>query len=338
VGFVREEAVALPDFFVAGAPKAGTTALHAALAQHPQLYMSAIKEPKFFLTDGPPPVQGGGPGDAKTYREHVWRGTDYEALFDGAPPAALRGESTPFYLYRHDAQQRIKAVIPQARLIIVVRDPVERAHSNWTHLWSSGLDPIDDFVTACAAEDARVAARWADFWHYRRIGLYGQQLQHLYTVFPREQVLVFRYRDLIDDPGGILDRICGFLAVAPGLLDQLPRENVTAHPEFTRRHQQRARLLRAASAITARLPGHPGKTMIDRLEGSLQEGAAPRRPLTWEQRQALLPYFESDIRLLEDLTGLDFESWLRPREDSGGLVGARPAGQRQARNGRFREF
>ena len=99
--------MALPDFLVIGAPKAGTTALHAALARHPGLYMSEIKEPKFFLTDGPPPLRGG-PGDAKTYREHVWRTDDYEALFDPAPPGALRGESTPFYLYDRDAQRRIR--------------------------------------------------------------------------------------------------------------------------------------------------------------------------------------------------------------------------------------
>jgi hypothetical protein len=329
--------VALPDFFVAGAPKAGTTALHAALAQHPQLHLSMVKEPKFFLTDGPPPTLGG-PGDAKTYREHVWRRADYEALFDAAPPGTLRGESTPFYLYRHDAQERIKALLPGARLIIVVRDPVERAHSNWTHLWSAGLDPIDDFVTACAAEDQRVAAGWADFWHYKRVGQYGQQLRHLYTVFPREQVLVFRYRDLVDDPPGTLDQICAFLGIGQGLIDHLPRENVTAHPEHSLRHVFLSRAVRAASAITARLPGHRGKAMIDGLESSLQEGAAPRRPLTWEQRQALLPCFEADIRLLEEVTGEDFGSWLRPREYSGGLVGARPAGQRQARNGRPREF
>ena len=90
--------MALPDFLVIGAPKAGTTALHAALARHPSLYLSPVKEPKFFLTDGPPPARGGGPGDAATYREHVWRRGDYEALFTSAPPGAACGESTPFYL------------------------------------------------------------------------------------------------------------------------------------------------------------------------------------------------------------------------------------------------
>jgi len=329
--------VALPDFFIAGAPKAGTTALHAALARHPDLYLSPVKEPKFFLTDGPPPAQGG-PGDAKTYREHVWRQRDYEALFAPAPPGTLKGESTPFYLYDLAAQQRINKLIPQARMVIVLRDPIERAHSNWTHLWSAGLDPIDDFVRACDAEDRRVAAGWADFWHYKRIGLYGGQLEHLYTVFPHDRVLLFRYRELVENPGGTLDRICAFLGVRQGLISEMPRENVTAHPNPTRRHQYLSRVLRTGSAITTRLPGHAAKALIDTLESSLQRGAAPRQPLTWQQRQALIPYFEADVRLLESLTGQDYGSWLLPRDTSGGLVGARPAGQRQARNGRPRAF
>src|SRR5260370_1025002 len=106
--------MALPDFFVAGAPKAGTTAVHAALARHPSLYMSAVKEPKFFLTDGPPPT-GGGPGGMQTYREHVWRRDEYEALVDPAPPGTLPGESTPLSLYNRDAHRRIRALLPPAR-------------------------------------------------------------------------------------------------------------------------------------------------------------------------------------------------------------------------------
>ncbi len=329
--------MALPDFFIAGAPKAGTTALHVALAQHPALSMSAVKEPKFFLTDGPPPGQGG-PGDAKTYREHIWRRADYEALFSSAPAVALRGESTPFYLYNRDAQRRIRAQLPDAKLIVVLRDPVERAHSNWTHLWSAGLEPIGDVVQACAEEDRRIAAGWADFWHYTALGRYGEQLEHLYELFPREQVLVFRYRALIDDPAQALDRVCAFLCVPQGVLTEIPRENVTAHPDPTLRHRAVAMALRAGSAVTAALPGHAGSGVIDHLERFLQQDAAPRKRLTWAERQALIPSFETDIKLLESVTGENFSDWLGPRGDSGGLVGARPAGQRQARNGQPRSF
>src|ERR1700678_3438546 len=178
--------MALPDFLVAGVPKSGTTALHAALARHPGLFLSPIKEPKFFLTDGPPPTKGG-PGDVLTYREHVWQRDRYEALFDPAAAGALRGESTPLYLYDPAAMTRIKDLIPDVKLIVILRDPVERAHSNWTHLWSAGLEPIGDFLRACAEEDRRVAAGWSAFWHYLPLGPDGGQLEHLFTLFPRER-------------------------------------------------------------------------------------------------------------------------------------------------------
>ncbi len=326
--------MALPDFLVAGVPKAGTTALHAALARHPDLFMSPVKEPKFFLTDGPPPVKGGGPGDALTYREHIWRRDDYEALFSAAPPGTLRGESTPLYLYQPAAMARIAALIPAVRLIVVLRDPVERAHSNWTHLWSAGLEPEGDFVRACAAEDRRIEAGWASFWHYTRLGRYGEQLAHAFTLFPREQVLVLRYRKLIEEPAATLDQICAFLGVEPGLVAEIPRENVTAHPERTLAHRAVAAAMRASDAAGRLLPGHAATAATHRLERFLQRGARERQPLGWEQRRALLPRFEDDIRLLEVVLGEDFSHWLAPRAHSGGLVGARPVGQSQARNGR----
>jgi hypothetical protein len=327
--------MALPDFLITGAPKAGSTALHAALAQHPGLYMSPVKEPKFFLTDGPPPARGG-PGDAQTYREHVWRRADYEALFDAAPAGALRGESTPLYLHDPAAHRRIRELIPQAKLIAVLRDPVERAHSNWTHLWSAGLEPIGDFVQACEEEPRRIEAGWASFWHYVSLGRYGEQLENLYRVFPREQVLILRYLRLVDSPAETLDRICDFLGVEPGLVSAVPRENVTAHPEATLRYQTLARTLRAAAATGRFLPGKAGTSLMDSLEHRLQRSAPSRQPLSRDEREQVLPKFAADIRRLERVTGDDFSFWLRPRERSGGMVGSRPAGQRQARNGQPR--
>jgi hypothetical protein len=326
--------VALPDFLVAGVPKAGTTALHAALSRHPGLYMSPIKEPKFFLTDGPPPAKGGGPGDALTYREHVWQRDRYEALFDAAPAGAPRGESTPLYLHDRAALRRIKDLIPAARLIVILRDPVERAHSNWTHLWSAGLEPVGDFVRACAEEERRIAAGWASFWHYTGLGKYGEQLDYAFSLFPREQVHVVRYRLLVDEPAATLDRICAFLGVATGVVGEIPRENVTTHPEHTLGHRAASLAMRAGAAAGRLMPGHAAAAATHRLERFLQRDRRERQPLGWDQRQALLPKFEDDIKLLEKVLGEDFGDWLAPRPRSGGLVGARPAGQGQAKNGR----
>lgn len=329
-------AVALPDFLVAGVPKAGTTALHAALARHPGLYMSPIKEPKFFLTDGPPPTRGG-PGDALTYREHVWRREEYEQLFGQAPPRAKKGESTPLYLYDPDAMRRIRKLIPHAKIIVVIRDPVERAHSNWTHLWSAGLEPEGDFLRACAEEDRRIAQGWASFWHYTNLGMYGRQLQHAFGLIGRDQVLVLRYRALVDEPARTLDRICRFLGVAEGILTGIPRANVTAHPERTVAHWAASAVMRAGDSLGQRLPGGAASaatTATHRLERFLQRGSRERQPLGWRQRQALLPKFTDDIGLLGELLGEDFGDWAAPRERSGGMVGARPADQGQAKNGR----
>lgn len=327
--------MALPDFLVAGVPKAGTTALHTALSRHPGLYMSPIKEPKFFLTNGPPPTRGG-PGDALTYREHIWQRDRYEALFDAAPPGMPRGESTPLYLYDRAALWRIRKTIPAVKIVVILRDPVERAHSNWTHLWSAGLEPVGDFVRACAEEERRIAAGWASFWHYTAVGRYGAQLDYAFSLFPREQVLVLRYRRLVDEPAATLDRICAFLGAGTGIVAEIPRENVTAHPERTLAHRAVALGMRAGDAAGRILPGNAASAATRRLEHFLQRGRRERQPLGWEQRQALLPKFEDDIRLLEKVLGEDFGDWLAPRARSGGLVGTRPVGQGQARNGRRR--
>ena len=122
-------AMPLPDFLVVGAPKAGTTALHATLAGHPQLLLSEAKEPKFFLRGGPYADAVSGPGDAHSRREWIDDQTEYERLFEG-PADRLRGESTPFYLYDRSAHQRIRSLIPAVKLIAVVRDPMPRTLSS----------------------------------------------------------------------------------------------------------------------------------------------------------------------------------------------------------------
>jgi hypothetical protein len=300
----------LPDFLIAGVPKAGTTALHAALVRHPGLFLPSVKEPKFFLSDGPPPASGG-PGDVQTYQEHVWRQADYEALFDPAPPGAVRGEATPFYLYDLAAHDRIAKLLPDARLIVLLRDPVDRAHSNWTHLWNAGLEPEADFLTACRAEPRRIAAGWAAFWHYVALGRYGAQLRHLFQVFPREQVLLLRYRDLKDAPAATLDRVCAFLGVPTGVLTAIPRENVNRHVvEDNGVNRVLRGLLRAGGQVGHRFPVPVRLAARGPLLTVLHRRTGTRPVTTPRERAALLPLFADDIALLQDVTGERYDDWL----------------------------
>jgi hypothetical protein len=309
--------MSLPDFLVIGPPKAGTTALHSALNAHPQLYMSAVKEPRFFLGAGKPPPSRGGPGDAQTYQEYVWRRSDYEALFDPAPRGALCGESSPFYLHDLDAQRRIRTLIPDAKLIAVLRDPVDRAHSNWAHLWSAGLEPYADFLEACEQEHKRVEDGWAPFWQYTGLGRYGEQLEHLFGLFPREQVLLLRYRDLRDDARTTLDRIATFLGVETGHLDTIPSENVRSHVPASALNTGLQTVLRGGAAIGHVFPLAVRKVAREPLLALLQRSGGRRPKITPEQRAQLTKVFADDVPLLERLTGDSYAEWLTTNYNTG---------------------
>jgi hypothetical protein len=303
--------MALPDFLLAGAPKAGTTAVHVALARHPQLYMSRVKEPKFFLSDGRPVVQHG-PGDRKTVREQVWQPDAYEALFADAGPGTLAGESTSLYLQDPAAHRRIQAAIPDVRIIAVLRDPVDRAHSNWAHLWSAGLEPEGDFVKACGLEDKRRVAGWAPFWRYLSLGKYGEQLEHLWSTLPREQTLLLRYREVRESPAATLDRITSFLGVQTGVVTEMTPENVTTHASGSLVNRVAARALRVVTAVEHQVPGPARQApslLSSFLSRHLQREQRPREALTPDQREALIPHFADDVRLLERLVGESFAEW-----------------------------
>lgn len=301
--------MALPNFFLIGAPKAGTTALHAALARHPGLYLSPVKEPKYFLCDDAPPAGQAGPGDAHSAKEWVWRRDRYESLFDAAPPGALRGESTPFYLYDRAAHLRIKRAVPDARLIAVLRDPVDRAYSNWMHLWSDGLEPIGDFVAACEAEDERIRAGYAPFWHYLGLGRYGEQLEHLYQVFDPAQVHVLRYRELVDEPESTLAAIGDFLGIE-GLTGAPRAENSRPYAADTPRARALGQVIRAGAAVGTWFPPQVWRVASRPLVAARHRNGTNRPHLTPDERRAVLAPVADDIRLLERITGRSFADWL----------------------------
>jgi hypothetical protein len=301
----------LPQFVIAGAPKAGTTALHAALATHPGLYLSPVKEPKYYLTDGRPPPRRyqRGPGDAHSAQEWAWRREDYLALFDGAPAGTVRGESTPFYLYDRAAQARLAADVPGIKVIVVVRDPVDRAYSNWAHLRADGLEPVADFLAAVRLEEQRIAAGWAPFWHYRALGRYGEQLRDLYRHVPRQQVFLLRYRQLVDAPAQTLDRVSEFLGVPAGIAHTVAAENVKPFVADTRRHRLLAGMARAGAVVGACAPPQLWRQVSRPLLAALHAGRAPRPPLPVEARREVLAPLLPDVALLEELTGQSFADW-----------------------------
>ena len=301
--------MALPDFLIIGAPKAGSTALHAALVDHPDLFLSTPKEPKHFLTDGRPPRRQRGPGDAHSAREWLWRESDYRALFDSAPAGALRGESTPFYLWSRDAHRRIRATVPHVRMIAVIRDPVERAYSNWTHLWADGLEPEADFRAAVRAEPRRVAAGWAPFWRYLELGRYGEQLQHLYSLFDRERVFVLRYREMVDRPEQSLDAICRFLGVRTGLVSAIPSSNVGRWADDSPRNRRLRRAVRLGAAAGSLAPPAVWRRAERPLLNAMQRGAGPRPRLDPDVRRELIEGCRDDVALLESLTGDSYRDW-----------------------------
>jgi sulfotransferase family protein len=295
---------------IIGAPKAGTSALHAALARHPQIFASAVKEPKYYLcADAPPPAYSG-PGDAHSQQEWVWRRADYQALFAAAPAESVRLESTPFYLYSPGARRRIAEELPQAKLIVIVRDPIDRAYSNWMHLWVDGLEPEADFVAAWHQEQRRIDAGWAPFWHYQRMGRYGEQLADLFNLVDRDRVLVLRYWQLVAKPAETLNRVARFLQISEDQIGIIPPDNSRGFVEPGLRTQILGRVVRAGAWAGSYARPEIWRRASKPLLAALQYGGPERRPkLTPEQRTELLSQCQPDIAVLEGVLGESFEDW-----------------------------
>jgi hypothetical protein len=192
------------DFIIIGAQKAGTTALFDYLGEHPQIGLSDVKEVHFF--------------DDET---RDWSAPDYgayHARFDLADRSRRWGEATPIYLYWKNSIERISAYHREARLILLLRDPVERAFSHWKMEFARGAE-VHPFEWCIRQGRQRLfeAEPWGfhrEFSYVER-GFYGEQVARLLAHFPAEQLLILRSDELDAEPDRTLQRISGFLDIAP---------------------------------------------------------------------------------------------------------------------------
>lgn len=302
-----------PQFLIIGAARSGTTALYQYLAEHPGLFLTEPKEPHYFALAGTTPAFTG-PGDRQTINRLAV--TDREAylrLYADARPGQARGEASVSTMYYPAAVSRVREMNPEARLVCVLRDPVDRAFSAYGFMRTRGWEPCGTFEEALADEPRRIAEGWHHIWHYAAMSRYGEQLRHVLEVFPREQVLVLRHEDMTADPDAVLARVYDHLGVPP-----VPR---TVAPDPHRSGEPRSRFLGRVVSTH-----HPLKKLLSplvplalrrRLRRQIVARNIVRTSYRPETRRELVATSGPDLDLLERVTGLDVAAWRAPERASG---------------------
>ena len=292
-----------PRFLIIGSPKCGTTAVAQYLSSHPQVLLSTPKEPHFF--------------DSARHRGGL--DSYLAAHFAGWRDEAVAGEATPSYLHLPWVPERVRATLPDARLIALLRNPVDRAYSSWWMLYARGMESLS-FEDALAAErDAAPPdeAQWdahLDALHagahikvrtYLASGDYATHLARWFAQFPREQLRVVFSHELNADVEAVVRDLWRFSGVddRAGFVDQ-GRVNEAigagARPLLA--------ILRATGLM--RLRGLIPERVRNRLKKGLsQAGSAPvMDPAT---RRQLLDEFAPSVRALEGMLGVDLAAWRR---------------------------
>ena len=297
----------LPNFFIVGAQKSGTTSLHHYLGKHPDVFMSAVKEPHFFAHLGRmgEPLPSGLLFSARL----VYTWDDYRKLFERSDGAVAVGESSTGYLSSHQAPAAIREHIPHAKIIALLRHPIDRAYSNYLMNRVHGAEPLRSFEDAFAAEQGRRDAGWPAGKHdYFSLGLYGEALSRYYAVFPADQIRVFAYEELRDDAKGLVETVFAFLGVEPSQpVDASEKLLVAQTPPRSQRIDRlihsRSRALSVAKSV---VPGAVRRSVGARLEAMNQ---TPAR-LPERQRRRMVAAYRDDLSVVDRLTGKNFSRWL----------------------------
>lgn len=275
---------AWPNLFIPGAAKAGTTSLHRYLRQHPEVFMSEEKEVHFFTKEWE--QTRGGPEAFEKAKQA------YQARFAPGTGLPVRGESTPAYLHHPEVPQRIAEHVPDARFVVSLRDPIERAHSDHTMLARTNREDRS-FLEVARREAA------GDSDHHTKRGRYDEHLERYFDTFGRENVLVVLFEDLKRDTRGVLEEIASFLEIDAQGVDEIDYETVH-NPGGQPRNRLASWLLtdERIHGLARNLVPRPVRIWIgDHV--LLQEGEKP--PLEPEAARLMAGVFEDSIDRLETM-------------------------------------
>jgi hypothetical protein len=312
-----------PNFFVVGAGKAGTTSLYHYLQQHPQVYMSPVKEPCFFASE----LRA--ENLSRDFARHVERQTrelarylgdglpvkplgwlvsdwaDYLRLFQRVRDEKAIGEATASYLWSETAAANIQARIPNARIIMILRDPAERAFSQYMHQLAEGLTRYT--FREQIKRGACASGRELSILHpFLEVGLYYRQVKRYLELFPRENIRIYWYEDDWRQPARMLSDLFSFLQVDTGFAPDTSRRSLQQRaPRVAALHY-----LLKKSNIWPSVKGLVPPAFRGRLRAVAFRGGRPAA-MDPQDRQFLIEYYREDVLALSALLGRDLSLWLR---------------------------
>lgn len=300
-----------PNFVVAGAARSGTTALVEALREHPDVFVTQPKEPHYFAFAGKP-VNFSGPGDDETINKVTVSGRDeYLELYSSAAGALARGDGSVSTLYYHDASiPALKELADDIKIVIILRDPIERAFSSYQYLRARGYEPLSDFAAAVAQEPERIDGGWHHLWHYTSMSMYADAIEHFLDEFGRDRVGIWFYDDFMTDGKVVVSEVCRFLGLEPGRLPDhdLNRVNVSGSPRS-----------RGLQALIHNLGRHEGaKRVIKKIvpfqaRERIRRANLSRSPVPAGARDDLHDCFREDCEKLARLIDGPVPAWVRER-------------------------
>ena len=303
----------VPNFFLIGAPRCGTSSVYDGIRQHPDIFMSRIKEPWYFSI-GVRSEPFRGPKDAD-YNLYLSR-PEYDELFAGVQGEKVIGEASTDYLYSDSALKALRGEFPTAKFAAILRNPAERAYSQYVQHVSQMREPSHDFWEAIEAEEERKRQDWCHYWFYRGLGFYGRQLSRYFEYFNAAQIKVFLFEDLRSDPASLYRDLFEFLDVDPSFRPDVRDDarNASLLPKSQRVYSTFTRPSAFRSVVRRVTPRGIRVAGIKWVE-SWNKAIKPPG-IAREERERLMDGYRDDIELLESLIGRSLSHWLRDPEDA----------------------